>query len=87
MRLHAKVRNVTRATKHLQAVPKPGATNVVSLPDPVEVEAVEEGGAVYLLRLDAAGTCVADTWHETMVAAKAQAKFEFDIDESDWKEV
>jgi hypothetical protein len=87
MRLRAIVRKVTGATKHLQMPPMSGETNVVSLPDPVEVEAVEEDGAVYLFRLDASGKCIADTWHETMESAKAQANFEFGIDERDWKEV
>jgi hypothetical protein len=85
MRLRAKVRTVTGATKHLQAVRIPGAIDIVGLPDPIEVEVVEENGSVYLFRLDASGKCIADTWHETLEAAKAQAKFEYGIDEHDWR--
>jgi len=31
--------------------------------------------------------CVADTWHETLEAAKSQASSEYGIEESDWKAV
>jgi hypothetical protein len=86
-RLRARVRTVNGATKHLQAVQIPGAVDIVGLPDPIEVEAVEENGAVYLLCLDASGNCIADTWHESVEAARAQANFEFAIDERDWREV
>jgi hypothetical protein len=54
------------------------------LPVPSFLEIVEQQGAIYLLRLDADGECITDTWHETIDAAKQQARFEFDIGESDW---
>jgi hypothetical protein len=47
---------------------------------------VEQGGAFYLFRLDGSGQCIADTWHETVEAAKVQASFEFGVEEGDWKE-
>ena len=50
------------------------------------VEIVEQHGAIYLLRLDADGECITDTWHETVDAAKQQASFEFGIGEEDWIE-
>jgi len=45
---------------------------VATLPDPKIVEVVDEDGAIFLLRFDVEGQCVADTWHETVEAAKAQ---------------
>ena len=54
---------------------------------PNVVEVVEQAGAIYLLRLDERGHCIADTWHESVDAAKEQATFEFGIEEGDWKDV
>jgi hypothetical protein len=53
---------------------------------PSSVDIVEQGGAFYLLRFDNRGECTADTWHETVDAAKAQAKFEFDIEDQEWRD-
>jgi hypothetical protein len=72
---------------HLQAVRPAGDLEVTPAPDPKIVEVVEQEGAIYLLRLDDQGECVADTWHETVEAAKAQANFEFGIEDGDWKDV
>lgn len=83
--LRAKVRDVTGNTRHLKATPLLGAVDVTKLPDPVTVEIVEQDGAFYLLRLNEKGECLADTWHETIESAKAQAKFEFEIEDGDWK--
>lgn len=55
-----------------------------TLPVPSFLEIVEQHGAIYLLRLDADGGCITDTWHETVDAAKQQATFEFGIVEGDW---
>ena len=84
MRLRARIREVTGRIVHLL-----GATTlgVIRIPDPAEVEVVEQDAACYLLRLDNDGQCIADTWHASVEAAKAQAMFEFGIEESDWKEV
>jgi hypothetical protein len=51
----------------------------------VEIEAAD--GACYLFYFDANGNCLTDTWHETVERAKAQAQFEFETDEGDWKDV
>jgi hypothetical protein len=56
------------------------------LPVPSFLEMVEQHGAIYLLRLDADGEYLTDTWHETIDAAKQQASFEFGISEGDWIE-
>lgn len=54
------------------------------LPDPTSVELVAEEDGVCLLRLDAEDECVADTWDESIARAKAQANFEYGIEEGDW---
>ena len=46
---------------------------------------IDEGDRdCYLFYFDANGNCLTDTWHETLERAKAQALFEFAIDEDDW---
>lgn len=87
MRLRATVRKVTGNTTHLRAKRPAGDFEVTTMPDPETVEVVEQEGAIYLLRLNDLGECLADTWHETVKAAKAQASFEFGIEEGDWKDV
>ena len=86
-RLRATVRAVTGKTAHLQVVGSAGELDVAAVPDPNVVEVVEQAGAIYLLRLDDRGHCIADTWHESVDAAKEQATFEFGIEAGDWKEV
>ncbi len=86
MRLRAKIRNITRKATHLQGLPLSGEIKVSTIPDPAAVEIVEQEGAFYLLRLDSQGHCIADTWHESVKAAQAQAHFEFDIEDDDWTE-
>jgi hypothetical protein len=39
---------------------------------------------VLLLHLDSSGGSIADTWHDSLEDAKSQARFEFEIEESDW---
>jgi len=52
--------------------------------DTFALEIEEDDGAYFLYRLDAKGACIGDTWHQTIEEAKAQAKFEFDIEDADW---
>jgi hypothetical protein len=87
MRLRATVRKVTGKTTHLQGEVSPGGIDVTRVPDPKSVELVEEGGAFYLLRLDDDGQCIADTWHESLEEAKAQANFEYGIGDGDWNDI
>ena len=82
MRLRAVVREVTGNTRHLWH-----GAEASPFPDPIAVEIVEEEGAFFLFRLDESGECIADTWHETVEAAKAQAEFEYKIKNGDWREV
>lgn len=84
-KLWAKVRYVTGKTMHLIGAPHPVAVEDAKIADPVAVEIVEEEGAFYLLRLNEAGDCIADTWHESLESAKAQAEFEFSVQSGDWK--
>jgi hypothetical protein len=72
---------------HLRGVRVANELEVTEIPDPEAVEVVEQDGAVYLLRLDPQGECLADTWHESVETAKAQANFEFGIEDGDWKDV
>ena len=72
---------------HVQGVRVADELVVTAIPDPETVELAEEDGAVYLLRLNQEGECIADTWHKTVEAAKAQASFEYRIKDSDWKHV
>lgn len=39
---------------------------------------------VELIRFDVDGRFAGDSWHETIEDAKRQAKFEFDVEASDW---
>jgi len=49
---------------------------------------IEPADAAYrLLYFNANGECLADTWHESAHGAKAQARFEFEIEETDWRPV
>ena len=63
------------------------SSNDISLQkaEPIKsVEIQEVNGAFYLLYFDGLGTCVADTWHLTLVDAQEQSRFEFEIREGDW---
>jgi hypothetical protein len=56
-------------------------------PVPGFLEIVEQHSAIYLLRLDADGKYLTDTWRETIDEAKQQATFEFGIAEGGWIDV
>ncbi len=85
MRLRAIVTEVTGRTTHLRGVRVFGELEVVVVADANTIEITVQDGAVYLLRFDRDGACIADTWHETVEAAKEQAKLEFAVDDSDWQ--
>jgi hypothetical protein len=85
MMLEATVRRITGRTIHRQAEIVSGrlvAGEQSSPPARVRIEPTD--GGFLLLYLNASGECLADTWHVSVTNAKAQAKFEFEIDESDW---
>lgn len=50
----------------------------------VALEIKAEGDGFFVFYLDAAGQCLADTWHESLELAKNQAHLEFAIEETDW---
>ena len=83
MRLRANVRKSTGLTRHLVH----GAESIDIAPQIAWVELAAADGAFNLFYFDHAGTCVADGWHETEQLAKAQARFEFEIDDQDWNVV
>jgi hypothetical protein len=58
---------------------------VAELPVPTWVRIEPDGDAFLLLHLDENGESFADTWHQTIEDAKAQAAFEFEIAEHDWQ--
>jgi hypothetical protein len=89
MRLRANVAKATGATVHRQATLVSGAVvpgTQVFIPARVEIDEARSGG-FFLYHYDAAGRCIADTWHATLAEAKEQATFEFEIEAADWVEV
>jgi hypothetical protein len=86
-RLRALVRVETGTTSNVLMQRGSDGLEAVKIPCPVSLEAVLDGNAVYLLRLDGDGQCIADTWHETLEAAKEQARVEFGVERGEWKEL
>jgi hypothetical protein len=79
MKLRAPIRTINNATRHM--------VGGRELPPPAYVEIHPTNGAFYLFYFTVDGVNQADTWHETVDDAKAQANFEFSIEESDWKPI
>lgn len=88
MRLWARVVKATGATVHRNAeLVKRAVATGGPIPAPARVEIVEaRSGGFYLYHYDAAGRCIADTWHAALGEAKEQARFEFEIEPTDWSE-
>ena len=55
------------------------------IPVPAWVEIAEDDGGFFLMHYDEEGTCIADTWHQSLDEAKEQAEFEFGISASGWR--
>jgi len=86
MRLRARVRRATGATRHYRAHIEGGEVQKgEELPVPAWVEITPDAGAFLLLYLDERGDCLTDTWHQTLEQAKAQARHEFGIEEEEWE--
>lgn len=86
MKLKAWVRQRTGQTVHSEGTIIDGQPEAVEgMPPAHWVELVQEDGNYFLYRLTVSGDFAGDTWHETLQGAKAQAKSEFGIQESDWK--
>jgi hypothetical protein len=81
------VQKVTGATRHHRAhIEKGEVRKDEELAPPVSVEIQPSDDAFFLLYLDEYGTCLTDTWHQTLEEAKAQARHELGIRESDWED-
>lgn len=83
MKLRASVRRATGKTRHLI----PGAESIDLASQIAWLELETADGGSYLYYFDANGECLADTWHESPERAKAQARFELEIEEHDWYSV
>lgn len=79
-KLVASVRVNTGKTRHYVA----GESGIQEISTAISVRIESCDSAFYLFRLDAEGHIVADTWHQTIQEAKAQAAFEYEIQEGDW---
>ena len=88
MRLRAAVQQVTGATKHLEGrIARSGPVIEKQLGPAASVEIQYRDGGYFLLYFDAANDCFGDSWHSSLEEAKAQAKFEFGIEERDWEDL
>ncbi len=88
MILKAEVKTATGKTKHAIGTVRDGTPIPVQiLPLPLYVCIAREEEGFYLLQFNAADESFADTWHDSLAGAKQQAHFEFEIVESDWKQL
>ena len=83
MRLRASVRRVTGNARHI--VHGRESDDLTSNIAWVEIE--PDDGGFFVFYYSSAGECLADGWHESLDQAKHQARFEFEIQEADWKGV
>lgn len=91
MRLCSKVknRNLGKVKHYYGAPPEITGETKSQIPIPVAdvllIEKTDSG--IFLFYLTKEARCLTDSWHQTVEDAKEQAKFEFDNDPSEWKEV
>lgn len=83
MRFKARVRRATGNTQHVIH----GAESIDIKSQIASVEIEPSDGGFLLLYVSRRGECLADTWHESLERAKAQARFELEIEEPDWEDV
>ena len=86
--LRAEVRRASGNTRQATATVREGEivpTEILPLPNYVCIAVEEVGFSV--LHFDKEGQSFADTWHESLEAAKKQANFEFGISKADWRAV
>lgn len=81
MRLRARVRRTTGSTRHV--IHGAEAVDLALQVAWVDIERADSGW--FLLYRDASGECLADTWHERVELAMAQARAEFAVDATDWE--
>ena len=88
MKLAATVKRATGATAHyIGGVGREGTFEAKPAPPPSSVEIQETDEGWLLLRIDAEGEPITDTWHASLEEAKEQARFEYEIEEDDWKPI
>jgi hypothetical protein len=82
------VQRATGATHHHRAHLEQGDVRKdQELPTPASLEIRPAEGAFFLLCLDEHAECQADTWHQTLEQAKAQALHEFGIGADAWDDL
>lgn len=91
MRLCAKVKNPCLGkVKHYSSMP-PSASGLPDSRSELSTAAVllieEKADGIFLYRLTTEGVFITDTWHQSIGEAKDQAKYEFDNEPSQWKEI
>jgi hypothetical protein len=83
MKLEAQVREVKQSVTHWLAT----SSGRVEVDAPSRLQIVTgQGHSVLLLRLDADGKCLSDTWHRDLEEAKMQAEYEYGVIAEDWSE-
>jgi len=88
MKLRAKVNKALGpSTNYIGTIVGEQPVPAEQLPEPAWLEISEEGGAFFLLYLDAAGECFADTWHQTLESAQREATLGFGISPEEWTKV
>jgi hypothetical protein len=81
----APVRKVNNATHVLSYMQGEDLARETDVPSHVEVRTAV--GGFYLMRMNARGKCIFETWHMTLAEATSQAEFEYAIAETDWSEL
>lgn len=85
MKLKAFVHRVTGKTTHRVGTLIDGMPVAhEKMSDAAWVVIEERDGSCTLIRYSRAGEFAGDTWHPTFEEAKRQARFEYDIQDSDW---
>lgn len=63
-----------------------GGSSLDALATPLRIVRSESDDGFFLLRMDAQGIALADTWHEPIEADCAQARHEFRIGPESWQD-
>lgn len=84
VRLRAALKHVTGSKERVSLMVGRGGS--APLPDPVALRIIPDGAGYAMLRLDAADTSLAHTWHPTLEAAQAEAAKAYGVAPEDWVE-
>ena len=71
--------NETGKTRHFFG------NDLAAIPSELRIVSFANDDGVYLLYFDGEGNEITDTYHENVEMAKSQAKWEFNVRESDWQ--